>query len=139
MNKISWKINPTISIGEINFGSPRALVRKTIGKPESVFHKTSSSDNTTDVYSCFHVYFSADDKVEAVEFFDSEINLSIDSRILYPGTLSNARQIFPDLEECYGSFISKSMSIGICAEEDEITSILIGRKDYYRDFLNERS
>ena len=70
-------------------------------------------------------------KLEAIEFFGKEISLSINSQLVFPGTLSAANKILPDLMECFGTYISKSASVGICAEDDNIVSILVGRKDYY--------
>lgn len=113
----------------MEFGTDRSVVRKLLGKPKRVFRKTSDSVSTTDAYSDFQVYYSAEDKLAAIELFGDEISLSIDSRTLYPGTLSEAKKVFPDLEECYGSYLSRSASIGIGAEEDAIVSILAGCKD----------
>lgn len=70
--------------------------------------------------------------MEAIEFFGGDINLSINSRSVFPGKLSLAKEILPDLEERFGSYISRMYSVGICAEEDMIVSILAGCKDYYK-------
>ena len=131
MNSMCWTLLPTLSVNGMEFGTERSIVRKILGKPTRVFKKTSASDNTTDVYADYHVYYSADDKLDALEFFGNEISLSIDSQVLFPGTLSEAKNILPDLAECCGSYISKSASIGIGVEGDSIVSVLVGCKDYY--------
>lgn len=127
----NWSIIPTVSINGIEFGTDRSIVRKILGKPERTFRKSPTSDNTSDAYSNYHVYYSADNKLKAIEFFGSEISLSINSHTIFPGNLSTARVLLTDLQDSNGSYISKSASIGIYAEEDSIISILIGCKNYY--------
>lgn len=133
MNKNIWEIIPTVSINGLEFGTDRAKVREILGKPKMTFKKTSTSVNTTDAYADYHVYYSADDKLEAIEFFGkNKTIININSRQIYPGTLINARETLPDLKECYGSYISKDSAIGFDIDENEIDSILIGCKDYYQ-------
>ena len=132
MSNIEWIVIPNKSVNGLEFGIERPIVRKTIGKPKRVFSKTSTSANTTDDYSDFHVYYSADDKLEAIEFFGRNIKLLINTRQVFPGTLSTIKEILPDLEECCGSYISKADSIGVGIEEENIDSLLVGCKNYYR-------
>lgn len=131
MKKNNFNIIPTVSVSGIEFGTDRSTVRKLLGKPKKSFRKTISSVNTTDAYPSCYAYYSADNKLEAIEFFGNEISLSINSQVVFPGALSAARKILPDLEECYGSYVSKSASIGICIENDAVVSILAGCKNYY--------
>ena len=132
MSNTDWSVIPNISINGMLFGTDRNAIRKCLGKPKSVFKKTPDALNTTDAYAHFHVFYSADDKLEAIEVFGNEISLSIDSQMIFPGTLSAARKILPDIEGDYGFFESKSASVGISAEEDMIVSILVGGKGYYK-------
>ena len=132
MSISNWNLVTTISINGIEFGKIRSVVKKNLGKPKRVFKKTPDAVNTTDAYANFHVFYSADDKLEAIEIFGNEISLSINSQTIFPGTLSAARKILPDIEGNYGSFESKSASVGISAEEDMIVSILVGGKGYYK-------
>ena len=46
--------------------------------------------------------------------------------------VENAKHLIEDLKEGYGSYISKSKSIGIFAPTGEIESILFEIKDYYK-------
>ena len=127
----NWDIIPTVSIGDLKFGMDRIAVRKSLGKPKKTFSKTDDAVNTTDVYPDYHVYYTKDDKLEAVEFIRRDFSISINSQRICPGTLNEAKRILPDLEESFGSFISKAGSIGICIEDDIIISLLAGSKDYY--------
>ena len=132
MDRKHWNLVPGISVGELEFGRDRAMIRQILGSPTNTFRKTASVLNTTDAYPSFHVYYSADDKLEAIEFFGKDIILSIDNQQIYPGTLNVTRKILQDLEEDYGTYISRANSIGVCIEEGSITSILVGCKDYYK-------
>ena len=132
MNIEYWNLVPAVSVNGIEFGTERSVVKKILGKPKRVFRKTPDAGNTTDAYADYHVYYSAEDKLEAIEIFGTGISLSIDSQPVYPGTLSAARKILPDIEENHGSFVSQRASVGIYVEDDSIVSILVGRKEYYR-------
>ncbi len=131
MDNSNWNVLPNVSVNGIAFGTDRSSVRKLLGKPKRVIKKTPDAANTTDVYEDFHVYYSAEDKFEAIELFGGSIIVNINSQPLFPGTLSAAYKMLPDLVEYFGIYMSKSASVGICSEGDTIDSILIGRKNYY--------
>ena len=131
MSNNEWHVIPNTSVNGLTFGMDRLTVRKILGVLNDVFRKSNDSANTTDDYSDFHVYYSSENQLEAIELFSRNISLFINSQLVFPGKLSDAQKILPDLEECFGSYISKVASIGICAEEGNILSILIGCKDYY--------
>ena len=132
MKNTSWNLLPNTSVNGIMFGTDRLTVRKILGKPKRIFKKTADAANTTDAYDGFHVYYSAEDKLEAIELFDSEKKLSINSQQIFPGTLKEARKILPDLVGDNNSYSSKECSVGICTEEEGIISVLVGHKDYYK-------
>ena len=131
MDRKHWELIPSSSIGGLDFGRSCILVRKELGEPIRTIKKTANAIGVTDVYPSFHVYYAKGNTLEAIEFFGNDVSLSIDSQILFPGTLSEAKKVLPDLEESYGSYISKSTSIGIGVEGDTIVSVLVGCKDYY--------
>ena len=130
-NKV-WNVIPTVSVNNLEFGIERSNVREILGKPKRIFKKTDNSVNTTDAYSDYHVYYTTDDKLEAIEFIGDNISISMNSHLIYPGTLNEARNLLPDLDEYFGFYISKAGSIGLCVEEDRVTSVLAGCKDYYK-------
>lgn len=107
------------------------MVRKELGEPIRTIKKTANAKSVMDVYPDFHVYYSGNKALEAIEFFGEGISLSINSQMLFPGTLSAARKILPDIEERFGVYISKSTSVGICVEGNTIISVLTGCEDYY--------
>ena len=132
VNITSWELIPNDSVNGMKFGMERSEIRKLLGKPEKVFRKTSAAVNTTDAYADFHVYYSAEDRMEAIEFFNGNINLYIKLQRLLPGTLNEARSLFPDLTGSDEFYTSKASSVAICLEADKIVSVLVGRKDYYK-------
>ena len=88
-----------------------------------------------DAYESFHVFYSKGNEVEAIEFFEGNI-LTLNGKTLFPGRVSTARKIIPDLIDDGDGYISTSMSIGITVSADdpeEIESVLVGCKDYYSD------
>ena len=50
------------------------------------------------------MHYAVNDMMEAIEIFDTNIHLFINSWQVFPGTLSNIKKILPDLEECFGSY-----------------------------------
>ena len=125
-----WTLEPNLRIAEFDFGGARSLIRKELGNPVREIPEYDSS-NTVDVYHDFHVHYTKAGKMEAIEFFGKDIRLTVNSQPLFPGTVSAAKELLPDLEECYGSYISRAYSVGIGAEDDQINSVLVGCKDYY--------
>ena len=129
--KNKWEIIPNVSINGMAFGTDRKTVRNTLGKPKNTFRKTSNSSNTTDAYPGFHVYYSDDDKLQAIELFGTELVVSINSQQVFPGTIDAIKNLLPDLKEEYGDYTSYDNSIGLTVEEGSIVSILAGCKNYF--------
>ncbi len=123
-------MEPNYRINGLEFGRDHGLIREKLGEPLRII-KEYGENGTIEVYPSLHVYYSAKRTLEAVELCGKDISLNINSQLIYPGTLNNARKFFPDFEECHGSFISRAGSVGISVEGDEIISILAGCKDYY--------
>ncbi len=69
--------------------------------------------------------------MEAIEFFDKNLTVDIESRQIFPGELAKAKQLLPDLKEDFGSYISKKSSVGLCIDDGVISSVLVGCKGYY--------
>ena len=64
-----YKIELTKSVNGLPFDSSRQKVHQTFGKPIKSFRKSSLSKSYTDDYGVFHVYYTPDNQMEAVEFF----------------------------------------------------------------------
>lgn len=101
-----------------------------MGEPTKSFQEYDSK-GTVDVYPSIHMYYSEDNKLEAVELFGKNVGMSINAQLVFPGTLGDAKKILPDLVEYFGSYVSKSWSIGISVEGENIVSVLAGCKNYY--------
>lgn len=69
-------------------------------------------------------------KCNAVEFF-GEINLIFKNRNLFELEKEELADLFSDIKEEYGSYISAKYSVGISYDEKQIESILVGCKGYY--------
>ena len=61
--------NPLTNVGPVKLGATREAVRAAAGPEFEEFAKSSSSENTTDDYGSFHVYYDENDTCVAVEVF----------------------------------------------------------------------
>lgn len=125
-----WTANPLTSVGPIKLGSTREAVRKAAGPEFEEFRKSPSSENTTDDYGSFHVYYDENDTCVAVEVFP-EIEVAVDGEVVFPTTLERAMVAIPSLERDDDGLISTEQSIGVYAPYSEMESILFGVRGYY--------
>lgn len=127
---MKFEIIPNKSVGEVYFGMERSLVRSILDGFQKEFRKSKFSKNTTDDFGYCHVFYDVENKCNAIEFLgDSEVVYG--NRNLFEISVDELIDIFSDIREDYGSYISKEYSIGIIFEENKIEAILIGCKGYY--------
>lgn len=132
MNK--FDISLAESVNGLAFGSDRSTVRSAFGNSFKEFKKSKFSKNTTDDFGGCHVFYSADDKFEAIEIFSGG-TIIVDSKELSlecPELISWVKCLDPAAEEDSDGIVSKNLSIGIYAPYQEFESILFGKKEYYR-------
>ncbi len=122
--------NPLTSVGPIKLGADREAVREAAGPEFEEFRKSPSSDNTTDDYGSFHVYYDENDTCVAVEVFP-EIEVVVDGEVVFPTTLDKAAAVIPSLARDDDGLISTEQSIGVYAPYGEMESILFGVRGYY--------
>ncbi len=127
-----WIFKYHKQIGDIIFGMKRNDVRSLFDNKYTEFKKSKFSKTTTDDFSKCHIYYNENNVCEAVEIFnDSKIDIYMDNKKIFPINLSQLKEIFSDIEEENGSYISKSKSIGIYAPDGQVESILFGDETYY--------
>lgn len=127
---LKWTAIPLKEINGVKFGMSRSEVRTVLGGEYKEFKKSKYSKNTTDDFGVCHVFYTLDDKCEAVEVF-GECEVSVNGQLLFPLDISLVKKLIEDLEEDFGSYISKKLSVGIYAPEGEPESILFGEAGYY--------
>lgn len=125
-----WTANPLTNVGPIKLGATREAVREAAGPEFEEFRKSPSSENTTDDYGSFHVYYDENDTCVAVEVFP-EIEVAVDGEVVFPTTLERAMVAIPSLERDDDGLISTEQSIGVYAPYSEMESILLGVRGYY--------
>lgn len=137
MHKKDIRISPFKSVNGIEFGTNRADLWKKLGTPKSSFKKVIDDIVDTDNYENFHICYDNNYNFEAIEIicFDG-IDVYFDNHKLsfkYPQILEYFKTIYNDIQEDEMGFISKKGSIGVYTDngENEIDSILFGRKNYY--------
>lgn len=127
---VKWIATPLVEINGVKFGMPRSEVRTVLGGKYKEFKKGKFSKNTTDDFGVCHVFYTTDDKCEAVEVF-SECEVSVNGTVVFPLAISAVKEQIDDLVEDAGSYISKKLSIGIYAPDGTPESILFGDAGYY--------
>ena len=132
MDKI--EIKPYERVGTIKFGSNRETVRKDNGNFKE-FRKSRFSKNSTDDFSSFHVFYSEDDRVEAVEFF-RESNLYFHDIQLFTQSYGDLKTRLNALDsnntEDESGIIYKSLGLSVYSPDGkQVESILVFEKGYY--------
>ncbi len=125
-----WELKPLKSIGRIKLGMERTELRKLFKEKCREFNKSKFSKNTTDDYGRFHVFYTPDDKVDAVEIFEG-IEVVMDGNTIFPIKTVNINKLIPGITEDNGSFTHVSKSIGFETTGNKAESILVGSKGYY--------
>ncbi len=123
---------PLESINGIPFGADRAVVRKKFGSAFKEFRKSFLSENTTDAYEYCHLFYSKDNRFEAIEIFEPG-QVVVNGKNIFPGTVDDLCEVFHGLKEENGEFLDLTNSVGVTVAEDNNTveGILFGCKDYY--------
>lgn len=140
MDKEKFEVIPQISVNGVFFGTNREETRKAFGAHFKEFKKTSFSKNTTDAYDSFHVFYTSDNKFEAIEFFGN-VKVLIGKRLVFPGKVSRIQKLFEDFEDDGEGFTSIKYSIGITIDEDnplKIDGILFGSEGYYESLVEHK-
>lgn len=125
-----WEVKPLESVGKIKFGMARDDVHKVFGEKCTEFKKTKYSRNTTDNYGKFHVFYTPDNKVDAVEIFEG-IEVVLDNCVIFPIEKREIEILLQGLIKEGNSFVHTGKSIGIETDGTKAESILIGSKGYY--------
>lgn len=125
-----WELIPNVSVGKIRFGMTRDELHNLFEAKYTEFKKSKFSKNTTDDYGSFHVFYTPDNLVEAVEFFE-DAELELDGQVIFPINIEDIEGAIPGIEKEGSSFTHIEKSIGIKAEANQAESILVGAKGYY--------
>lgn len=126
---MEWAIRPLESVGPVNFGMPRAEVRRAVGAPFREFVKSPNrSPNTTDAFEelLVHVYYGTNGGTcEFIEFGGGSARPVLHGRDLLSEAFSDLRDWFrtldPMMTEDESGLESHALGIGLyapCAEED---------------------
>jgi hypothetical protein len=126
---MEWNVKPAADINNIAFGTDRETVRAELGAPVKEFKKSKYSKNTTDDYGKFHVFYDADNNLEAIEIFEGTV--SVEGKKIFPGSLRNVMSLDDSFEQDEEGCTSSKLEIGVYAPGGNIESVLIGCEGYY--------
>ena len=121
------------SVNGIPFGSERAAVRGALGSKFEEFKKSKFSKNTTDDFGICHVFYSPDNRFDAIEIFP-EATISVGSNVIpltCPALIEWVKRMDPEAVEDSDGIVSKKFSIGVYAPNQVFESILFGKQGYY--------
>jgi len=131
-----YKINfiPYIGSDPIKLGALRDEARKTLGAYKE-FRKTKFSKNTTDDFSFCHIYYDDQDKVKAIEFFDSTEFLFMERNMFsfqFMELKSFLKSKSIDFQEDNSGLKSEAIGLSVYSPDKvKIETILIFKEGYY--------
>lgn len=126
-------INVLKDVNGVPFGAEREAVRKEFGKKYKEMKKSIFSKNTMDAYDDFHIYYTGDNKFDAIEIF-GKIEIKMNGMVVYPGKVSDIESLLAFPKKNSDGIISESMSVGITIDQgnaDKIEAILYGSEGYF--------
>ena len=125
---------PYIGTGKIKLGSTRDETRKTLGTYKE-FKKNKFSKNTTDDFSFFHVFYDGENKVEAVEFFDTTEFIFKDKNLFsfqFIELKSFLKNNTIDFQEDDSGIRSDAVGLSVYSpDKGKIETILIYKQGYF--------
>ena len=125
-----WELEPLKSIGNIKFGMDRDEVHKLFDDDGTEFKKSKFSKNTSDDYKRFHIFYTSDNKVDAVEFFEG-IEIVLDGKVIFPINTDEIESFIPGIEREGESFTHEKKSIGLETNSGKAESILVASEGYF--------
>lgn len=125
-----WELKPLMSVGTIKFGMARDEVQNLLKEKCTEFKKSKFSKNTADDYGRFHVFYTPDNKVDAVEIFEG-IEIVLNGDVIFPIKTGDIEKLIPGIVKDGDSYTHVSQSIGFEADSTRAQSILVGSKGYY--------
>lgn len=127
-----FDVKPFSFVGCIEFEMPREIVRKNMGSYME-FKKNMFSRNTTDDFDFCHVYYDTENKVEAVEFLESEnVAVVYKGECLFSLGESNIIHLFNDksFKKEDDTLIFPDYGVEVLVEEKQIKSVFIHKLGY---------
>ena len=125
-----WELKPLESVGNIVFGMDRSEARKRLGDQFTEFRKTKWSKNTTDDYGRFHVFYTPDDRVEAVEFFEG-VEIVLNGQTVFPIRTKEIEKVLPGIEKDDVGFTSVENAIAYQTNPVDAECIFVAGAGYF--------
>ncbi|MBB6624506.1 hypothetical protein [Clostridium gasigenes] len=137
---MNLEISSYVGAGYLKLGKTRNYIRKCFDNKFKEFKKTPISETSTDDFGYCHVYYTKEDKCEAIEFFEIA-KITFNGKSLMGEPYNNIKKFFEVIDNTIdfddNGFTSIKYGIGVYAPfaEDEpkepVESIIIFEKGYY--------
>ncbi len=128
-----YDVKPLVSVGGVPFGADRTEARAAFGSGFREFRKGPFAKNTSDSYGSLVLFYTPDDRLEAVEFYDS-IPVTVDGTPFsweYEAAKLWILSLDPGAEIDEWSMTSVAESIGMSVDDGNCESLLFGAPGYY--------
>ena len=125
---------PYKGAGHIKLDLAREEIRKTLGTFKE-FKKTKASKNTTDDFSFCHVFYNAQNKIDAVEFLD-ETEFFYKGKNLFSLSFSELKSFLNsnsiNFQEDNSGLRSDDIGLSVYSpDKGKIETIFIYKREYY--------
>lgn len=124
-------------------GLNRSVIREKVNKPYTEFRrKNKFSKNSTDDYRSFHVLYDENNICEAVEFFDDyAYALTLENKSIMGVARDEIKKLLLQFdinlfEDGYG-IISKELSLGISCPDGIAETVVVGKRGYYDNLIQD--
>lgn len=123
-------IVPFASVGNVAFDSKREDVRNSLGT-YTEFKKSRFSKNTTDNFGGFHVFYTQNNEVEAIEIFPF-VKAVYNGKNIFELSKQEVISLFGDenFKEEEESLVFPSYGIEVVIEEERVSSVFAHTKGY---------
>lgn len=129
-----FTIELTKTVNGVPFGANRTQIRETFGADFKEMKKAPTSRNTMDAYKFCEVFYTPNNKLEAVEFFVEETELIVDGEkvpVDYTQCVEWLKVHDSESEENDDGIISKKCGVGVYAPDKKIETILFSTAQYF--------
>jgi hypothetical protein len=139
---MEFEIVPYVHVGPIEFGLTRTDLRRRLNSPADGFRKSPTDTVLTDAFDTlgFHVFYNAEDRCEAVEFYRLTMP-TLYGRNLLEQPFADARvwlqSLDPGIQAESGTLISHTYGLGLYAPSalhdlrSPVEAVIVFRRGYY--------
>ena len=125
----TWIYKPFLAVGAIEFGMERDVIRNTFSQ-ECNTKIYGHNGEYMDDYEDFCVYYTKSGIAEAVEIIRN-IRIMMYEECIFPVAIEKVTSRIGGFQLKRTNYIHPDLSIGIYTDENQMKSILLGKKGFF--------